>query len=67
MRHNFSFYSCLYLMAKRLLLFVVSDKICFIFLFFLPHIECTVKFGLTLYQFFCCIQVSAIISVNVSC
>ena len=27
MIHNFSLYSCLYLMAKRLLLFVVSDKI----------------------------------------
>ena len=39
MIHNFSLYSCLYLMAKRLLLFVVSDKICFIFLFFFPTLN----------------------------
>ena len=44
MIHNFSLYSCLYVMAKRLLLFVASDKICFIFLFFLPHIECNVAY-----------------------
>ena len=40
MIHNFFLYSCLYLMAKRLLLFIVSNKICFIFVFF-PHIERT--------------------------
>ena len=44
MIHIFSLYSCLYLMAKRLLLLVVSDKIC-LFPFFLSHIECTVKIG----------------------
>ena len=45
MIHNFFLYSCLYLMTKRLLLFVVSNRLCFLFLF-LPKTECTVKFGL---------------------